>query len=90
MYTMKGEMFNIKDINMAKEMEIAYISWGMEESVTRQLNQWIHNGHDINKAFIKIAHTGDFYAIFYDAKLDKPAEHELLYNPETTSMTCNS
>lgn len=75
---------------MAKEMEIAYISWGMEESVTRQLNQWIHNGHDINKAFIKIAHTGDFYAIFYDAKLDKLAEDALLYDPETTSMTCNS
>lgn len=87
---MMEETFNIKDINMVKEMEIAYITWGMEESVTRQLNQWIHNGHDINKSFIKITHTGDFYTIFYDAKLDKKAEYELLYDPETTSMTCNS
>ena len=55
--------------------EITYITWGMEESVARQLNQWIHNDHDINKVFIKITHTGDFYTIFYDAKLDKPAEY---------------
>lgn len=75
---------------MAKEMEIVYITWGMEESVARQLNQWIYNGHDINNAFIKITHTGDFYTIFYDAKLDKPAEYELLYDPEATSVTCNS
>lgn len=87
MYTMMEETFNIKDINMVKEMEIAYITWGMEESVTRQLNQWIQNGHDINKSFIKITHTGDFYTMFYDAKLDKKAVYELLYNPETTSMT---
>lgn len=75
---------------MAKEMEIAYISWGMEESIVKQLNKWIQNGHDINKSFIKITHTGDFYTIFYDAKLDKLAEDALLYDPETTSMTCNS
>lgn len=73
----KEEMFNIKDINMAKEMEITYITWGMEENVARQLNQWIRNGHDINKSFIKITHTGDFYTVFYDAKLDELAEDVL-------------
>lgn len=36
----------------AKEMEIACITCGMEGSVARQLNQWIQNGHDINKSFI--------------------------------------
>lgn len=72
---------------MVKEMEIAYITWAMEEKVVKQLNKWIQNGHDINKAFIKIAHTGDFYTVFYDAKLDKPAEDALPYDPETTSMT---
>lgn len=87
---MMEETFNIKNINMAKDMEIAYISWAMEEKVVKQLNKWIQNGHDINKAFIKITSNGDFYAMFYDAKLDKPAEHELLYDPEITSMTCNS
>ena len=70
-------------------MEITYITWGMYESVAKQLNTWIQNGHDINKEFIKIAHTGDFYTIFYDAKLDKPAEGVLVYDLETTSMTCN-
>ena len=69
--------------------EVKYISWAMEESVARQLNTWIQNGHDINKAFIKITHTGDFYTIFYDAKLDKPAEYTLVYDPEIASVTCN-
>ena len=50
--------------------EITYITWGKEESVVNQLNNWIKNGHDINKSFIKIIHTGDFYTIFYDADLD--------------------
>ena len=54
--------------------EIAYISWGGAGSMVKQLNKWIQNGHDINKEFIKIIHTGDFYAIFYDAKLDELAE----------------
>ena len=85
MYMMMEETFNIRDINM----EITYITWGMEENVARHLNTWIQNGHDINKAFIKITHTGDFYTIFYDAKLDKPAEYTLVHDPETTSVTCN-
>lgn len=50
--------------------EITYITWGREENVVKQLNKWIQNGHDINKAFIKIIHTGDFYTIFYDADLE--------------------
>lgn len=72
---------------MAKEMKIAYISWGREESVVNRLNKWIQNGHDINQSFIKITHTGDVYTIFYDAKLDELVEDVLLYDPETTSMT---
>jgi hypothetical protein len=59
---------------MTKKTEITYITWGMEENVARQLNQWIQNGHDINKAFIKIIHTGDFYTIFYDADLENNKE----------------
>jgi hypothetical protein len=75
---------------MAKEMKITYTSWGREEGVVNRFNKWIQNGHDINKAFIKIVHNGSFYTMFYDARLDKPSEYELLYDPETTSVTCNN
>lgn len=51
-------------------MKIAYVSWGREENVVNRLNKWIQNGHDINKAFIKIVHNGSFYTMFYDADLD--------------------
>lgn len=54
--------------------EITCITWGMYENVAKQLNKWIQNGHDINKSFIKIVHNGDFYVIFYDAKLDELVE----------------
>ena len=60
--------------------EITYITWGKEESVINQLNSWIKNGHDINKAFIKITHTGDFYTIFYDADLDDLAKDVVYYD----------
>ena len=50
--------------------EVTYISWAAEESVVKQLNKWIQNGHDIDKSFIKIVHNGDCYVIFYDADLD--------------------
>ena len=65
---------------MAKRTEITYITWGKEESVVNQLNSWIKNGHDINKAFIKITHTGDFYTIFYDADLDDLAKDVIYYD----------
>jgi hypothetical protein len=55
---------------MAKEMEIAYTTRGMEESIVKQLNKWIQNGHGINNSFIKIVHNGAFYTMFYDADLD--------------------
>lgn len=84
---MMGETFNIKDINMAKEMKITYTSWGREEGVVNRFNKWIQNGHDINKAFIKIVHNGSFYTMFYDARLDELAEDSDWYDPETTSMT---
>lgn len=51
--------------------EITCVSCSGTKSVIKQFNQWIQNGHDINKSFIKIVHTGDFYAMFYDAKLDE-------------------
>lgn len=60
--------------------KITYITWGREESVVNQLNNWIKNGHDINKAFIKIIHTGDFYTIFYDADLDDLAKDVIYYD----------
>lgn len=55
--------------------EITGVSCSGARNVIKQFNQWIYNGHDINKAFIKITHTGDFYTIFYDAKLDELAEN---------------
>lgn len=60
--------------------EITYITWGREESVVNQLNSWIKNGHDINKAFIKIVHSGDFYTIFYDSDLDDLAKDVVYYD----------
>ena len=66
--------------------EITYITWGREESVVNQLNSWIKNGHDINKAFIKIVHSGDFYTIFYDSDLDDLAKDVVYYDRQFSTI----
>lgn len=66
--------------------EITCITWGREESVVNQLNSWIKNGHDINKAFIKIVHSGDFYTIFYDSDLDDLAKDVVYYDRQFSTI----
>lgn len=51
-------------------MKIVYKTFSSEEKLVELLNQWIANGHNINTKFIRIVHTGDYYAVFYPENLD--------------------
>lgn len=51
-------------------MKIVYKTFSSEEKLAEQFNIWIANGHNINNKFIRIVHTGDYYAAFYPERLD--------------------
>lgn len=52
-------------------MKIVYKTFSSEEKLAELFNQWIANRHSINNKFIRIVHTGDYYAVFYPENLDK-------------------
>lgn len=51
-------------------MKIVYKTLNSEEKLAELFNQWIANRHNINNKFIRIAHTGDYYTVFYPENLD--------------------
>lgn len=53
-------------------MKIVYKTFNTEEKLAEQFNQWMANGYNIHnkEIFIRVVHTGDYYAVFYPESLD--------------------
>ena len=51
-------------------MKIAYELCKNENHLIKLLDEFQNNGWDLNKEYHKITHTGDYYAMFYDEKME--------------------